>query len=311
MKLGGLLDKAPIDDVLVVEEAMKCLVNVIVKAEALTEEFVRLEGHWTCLQMLNETLTRLQIDNGTSPQTTEREVEEKKLKIRAFNEKYEMLMVPLCRLLFTVTRPMEANKPLIQEMRERMLLTTVCEFLFIYSYAFQHDRSVVSHLYVSDLMRIMVNLSVELGALGAVDLPALAKYIPHFPRLIHSMHRFLEVPSVTFKDSIYNIHQIASSCFVNVPHEVAGALFMLEEGQWPEAEELATKVVSSSQALCRVLSESIKAEYVLILNQPHTHSLSLSLSLSLHRHPLLHLPLFQHPSLHVLFTRRQHPFGEP
>lgn len=264
MKLSGLLNsaKAPIDDALVIEEAMKCLVNVIVKADALVNEFVRLEGHWICLQKFNETLALLQLDNGTSASTTESDVVEKKLSIKSFNEKYESLLVPICRLLFTVTRPLEQNKPVIHEMRERNLLDTICEYLFLYSYAFQTDHSVASHLYVADIMRTITNLSVDLGALGAVDLVALAKYIPHFPRLIHAMHRFFEVPSAAFKDPIYNIHQLASACFVNVPHEVAGALFMFEDGKWPEAEVLASRIVSDSQTLCSVLSESIKLECV-------------------------------------------------
>jgi hypothetical protein len=271
MKLGGLLEGVapPISDNLVVEESLKCLVNIVVKDEILTEEFVKLGGHWEALKMLEDLLKKLQADNGTTSATTEREIAAHQKELSDFNGRYENMLVPTCRLLFTVTRPVEKNMAVIQAIRDQKLLETICEFVFIFSYAIQQDKTIATRLSLTDLIRTVINLTVDLGALGSADIAALAQYIPQFPRLIHSMHRFLEIKSIQFKDPIYNLHMIAAGCFVNVPHDVAGAVLMQEDGQWLEPEPLASRTTQVAQTLCDVLSSGISLECASLTSNLH------------------------------------------
>jgi hypothetical protein len=262
MKLGGLMEdeSAPIADEMVIEESGKCLVNIVVKAESLLEEFVKLRGPWRCLELLRETLTKLQEWNGTSNETTELEIIESNKVIGDAEGKYDGLLVPVVRLLFSATRPLEGNKALLVALRDAHLLQIVAEYLFLYSFAFQKDPSLAAKLHLQDLIRIVINLTVDLGALGSSDLAALATYIPRFPRLIHAMHRFFEIPSPVFQDPIYQIHLLAASCFVNVPSQVAGALIMQEDGTFPDSTVIIPLLNKICKTLCNVLMESIKLD---------------------------------------------------
>ena len=268
MKLGRLLEgeDSPVSNEEVIQEARKCLVNIIGKAEELTVEFVRLEGHFVCLKLLKEILAELQLANGITSQTTGAYVEKEGLVLKAFNEKYEPLLVPLCRLLFTSTRPLPPNKPAISSLREKNLLDVTAEFIFIYSFVFRNDPSLSLKLYLQDLLRILVNLTLEHGALGSSDIPTLAIYIPRFPRLICSAYRFFEVvparqPAAnTPKDPVFVIHQLTASALANVPAKVAGALFLNEDGGLPPAEEFVSRGFDVSKRLFEVLDYSITAQ---------------------------------------------------
>lgn len=256
----------PIANAEVIEEARKCLVNIISKTEPLTVEFVRLEGHWACLKMLNSILSELQTANGITAQTSSAQVEKDGLVLKAFNEKYEQVLVSLCRLLFTATRPLDSNKPAITALREKNLIDTAGEFIFIYSFAMKHDASLAQRLYLQDLLRILVNLTLEHGALGNSDIATLATFIPRFPRLVKAAYRLFEVrptrqPSHNApKDPIYNIHLLTASCLANVPSQVAGALFLDEDGSLPSAEEFVARATVACQALCEVLGYTMDAQ---------------------------------------------------
>lgn len=268
MKLGGLAEDtpAPIANAEVIDEARKCLVNIIGKTEALTVEYVRLGGHWPCLKILNETLAALQAENGVSSQTSGAQVEKDGIVLKAFNEKFEQVLVPVCRLLFTATRPLESNKPAITELRDKNLLDTAGEFIFIYSYAIKKDPSIAQRLYFQDLLRTIVNLTLEHGALGSSDIATLATFIPRFPRLIRAAYRFFELrptraptPNAP-KDPIYNIHLLTASCLANVPAQVAGALFLGEDGGMPSAEDFVAQALGVCQTLCDVLTYAMDAQ---------------------------------------------------
>lgn len=268
LKLGGLDEDtpAPIANAEVIDEARKCLVNIIGKAEELTVEFVRLGGHWPCVKILNETLAALQAANGVTSQTSGAQVEKDGNTLKAFNEKFEQALVPVCRLLFTATRPLESNKPAITALRDKNLLDISAEFLFIYSFVIQKDPSIALRLYFQDLLRILVNLTLEHGALGTSDIATLATFIPRFPRLVRAAHRLFELrptraptPNAP-KDPIYNIHLLTASCLANVPSQVAGALFLEEDGGMPSAEAFVAQAVAVCQTLCDVLAYTMDAQ---------------------------------------------------
>lgn len=252
---------------LVVEEARKCCVNIISKAESLTEEFVRLGGHHVSLKILEETLVSLQQANGITSDTTEEEIEKSGKKLNDFNDVHESTLVPICRLIFTATRPIESNRPAIVSMREKGLANTASEYLFIYSYVMQDNKMLAAKLHVQDLLRILINLTLELGALGANDLTTLASIIPRFPRLIHAAFRIFQVkpdriPPVQNapRDPVYNLHLITTSCLVNVPSEVAPALFLNEDGGVPDTEHLIARMTLSCKVLFDVLEYTMDAQ---------------------------------------------------
>lgn len=271
MKLSGLLEgeSKPIDDSLVVEEAMKCLVNIIVKAEAFGDEFIDLGGAWPCMKLMEDMLELALKQNGLTRTTTDAEIAADNRVVTDFGGRYENIMVPVCRLLFSVSRPGDSKsstKPrtqhLLNDMRERGLLATVSEWLFFFSHAIQTDRSIATRMSLGDLIRIVINLTVDLGALGSHDTAALTKYFPNFPRVTRSMQRFFQIKAEQFKDPVYVLHQLTASAFVNVPDESAGAVLLNEDGTWPAPEILAHRLQITAQTLCDVLMVGINKEYV-------------------------------------------------
>jgi len=178
----------------VIEEALKCLVNIIVKNDPCKFKFVELGGLEKSVGLLkeHESLTAA-------------------------------VLFPLGRLLFAVSAPKEESKE-VDEIRQKLkdLGTIQIMAQVMKNEVHKQDFPISISAVLSEALQVLFNLTLELGPLGGNKMDY-KQYFPNFGSVIEDLVKILHIP--TENPAIIKLKTHVISCLINIPPVHIGVIF--------------------------------------------------------------------------------------
>eukprot|EP01122_Echinamoeba_exundans_P004504 TRINITY_DN1455_c0_g1_i1.p1 TRINITY_DN1455_c0_g1~~TRINITY_DN1455_c0_g1_i1.p1 ORF type:complete len:503 (+),score=139.93 TRINITY_DN1455_c0_g1_i1:417-1925(+) len=224
-------------------EAAKLLINMLLRISNgdLTADFERLGGLKGLLTLLTDLLARNRDDLDWIG-----------------SEDCDSILFPYSRLWFNVARPMPENKKMINDALSEGGITLIGEWLErLFHPQTNSGKRFPNYIPMaaSDLVRVLVGLTIDMGPLGENRKDLLVKHIPNFQTLVNTLMSILDINSevngtanntdVPIKNNqLLQFALIVASSLVNVPVDFCPLLLRSDKAK-------------AAKSLCDLFSQQI------------------------------------------------------
>ncbi|XP_049848149.1 uncharacterized protein LOC126311232 [Schistocerca gregaria] len=204
------------------EPALKCLANLVLKEDRLLADFIAEDGPIACRKIFAYLIPMLAAATTRNPTPN-------------FDEAYDFILVGVLRLLVLSTRITHPTcKGTIYALRESRLLEDLTDYVVLYSKFFKPAPvHIATHTSLQDALRCILNLIADFGVFGSSkNLAELDKCIPKLSLTFDAWITFLDYDDYQSKSHpVYTLQTLVVSCLVNLPIERIKELFSARQPQ--------------------------------------------------------------------------------